>query len=62
MGRIKIGDTTIYEGPIAAVPRKGDDIHHDGEVVRVESVTWQFDTDKGEMTVTLTVGDQSYSF
>jgi hypothetical protein len=61
MVRIKIDDTTLYEGPLVAVPRKGDDIHHDGAVVRIEAVTWQFG-DNGDVTVTLVVGERAYTF
>jgi len=62
MGQIKIGDTTIYDGPIGAVPRKGDEIQHEGSAVRVEGVTWQFGADKHDVTVTLVVGDRPYTF
>jgi hypothetical protein len=62
MVRIKIDDTTIYEGPLVAVPHKGDDIHHNGAVVRIEAVTWQFGGDNSDVTVTLVVGERSYTF
>jgi hypothetical protein len=59
--RILIGDTTVYEGAPVAVPHNGDDIHHNGEVVRVEAVTWDFAT-SGAVQVTLVVGKSSYTF
>ena len=34
--RLQINEETVYEGPSIAVPRVGEEIHHDGKVVRVE--------------------------
>jgi hypothetical protein len=63
MALIKIDDLTIYDGPLVAVPRAGDDIHHRGEVVRVEAVTWQFESATDDtVTVTLGVGKRPYTF
>ncbi len=37
----------IFEGPSRAVPWAEADIHRSGEVVRIEAVFWNFDTDEG---------------
>jgi hypothetical protein len=59
--RLTIDDTTLYEGPTIAVPRAGEDVHHDGKVVRVEAVTWDFRT-ADVVQVALVVGGESYTF
>lgn len=59
--RLQINEPTIYEGAPGAVPRVGDDIHHGGQVVRVEAVVWDF-TGADVVSVTLVVGDRSYTF
>jgi hypothetical protein len=64
--RLQINDETVYEGPTIAVPRVGEEIHHDGEVVRVESLVWDFSgTDPARtyvVSVSITVGSQAYTF
>jgi hypothetical protein len=63
--RLRIKDETIYEGPAIAVPRAGEEIHHEGRVVRVEALTWDFGPDPARssvVTVSLTVGAQQYTF
>lgn len=60
--RLQIGDTAIYEGPPIGVPRVGDDIHRNGEVVRIEAVAWNFDAKDSVVTVTLVVGDRPYTY
>jgi hypothetical protein len=58
-----VNDTkVIYEGEAVAVPRVGDAIHHDGQVVRVESVVWDFAGVDDATTVTLHVGSVPYTF
>jgi hypothetical protein len=59
--RVQIDDKTVYEGPAVAVPRVGDDIHHGGQVVRIEAVTWDFG-DPAVVTVALVVGSEPYTF
>jgi hypothetical protein len=59
--RIQIDGTTIYEGAPIAVPHVGEDIHHGGQVVRIEAVTWDFTT-AGTVQVTLVVGERAYTF
>lgn len=58
--RLQIGDKVIFEGPSMAMPRAGEEIHHDGEVVRVEAVVWNFETE--DVIVTLVVGDRPYTY
>lgn len=60
--RMLIGDETVYDGPAIAVPRVGEDIHHDGEVVRIESVVWNFGGPDGVTSVVLGVGTRPYTF
>jgi hypothetical protein len=63
MAVIKINDEVVYEGPLVAVPREGDEVLRNGEARRVESVTWEFSgTGSDGVTVTLHVGDVSYTF
>jgi hypothetical protein len=59
--RLTIDRTTLYEGPAIAVPRAGEDIHHDGKVVRIEAVTWDF-AEADVVQVALVVGGESYTF
>ena len=42
--RLQVNNKTIYEGPSIAVPRVGEQIHHDGYVSHVLSVEWDFST------------------
>jgi hypothetical protein len=58
---LTIGDKAIYEGPAIAVPRVGEDIQHDGQIVRVESLLWDF-TSADRVSVTLSVGTQPYTY
>jgi hypothetical protein len=59
--RLHIDEATVYEGPPLAVPRAGDDIHHDGEIVRVEAVVWDFGA--GDVvSVGLVAGNRPYTF
>jgi hypothetical protein len=64
--RLQINEKTVYEGPTVPVPRVGEEIHHDGKVVRVEALVWDFasadpaGTDVVE--VALTVGTQPYTY
>jgi hypothetical protein len=60
--RLQIQDRVIYEGGMIAVPRAGDDIHHDDQVVRVEAVVWDFRRTADVVVVTLVVGGQPYTF
>ena len=60
--RLNIGDKAIYEGPAIAVPRVGEDIQHAGQIVRIESLLWDFASADGVVTVTLGVGTQPYTY
>jgi len=64
--RLQINDKTVYEGPTIAVPRVGEEIHHDGKIVRVEGLVWDFAAADSARTyvvnVSLTVGTQPYTF
>jgi hypothetical protein len=59
--RLLIQDEVVYEGDSIPVPRVGEVIHHGGQVVPIESVTWDFG-EAGTVTVTLLVGSQPYTF
>ena len=58
--RIRIEDAVVYEGPAVAVPSRGDRVRHDGKDVPVEATTWEFAGD--QVTVTLVVGEERYTF
>ena len=60
--RLQINGKAVYEGAAIAVPRVGEDIHHDGEVVRIEAVVWDFSGADSVVSVTLLVGGQPYTF
>ncbi|MEP6623194.1 MAG: hypothetical protein ABJC79_02015 [Acidimicrobiia bacterium] len=63
--RLQISDTIVYEGPAIALPRAGEEILHNGEIVRVQALVWDFGgdaTQTGVVTVSLTVGSQPYTF
>ena len=60
--RLKVGDATIYEGAPIAIPRVGEAIKHDGQLVPIEAVAWDFVGADGVVTVTLVVGDRPYTF
>ena len=57
---LQVNDVTVYNGPMCAVPRVSEDIHHHGQVVRVEAVVWKFEGPV--VNVTLLVGGQPYTF
>ena len=60
--RLQIDDESLHEGPAIAVPRVGEDIHHNGEVVRIQSVVWDFGGTDGGVCVTLHIGSEPYTF
>jgi hypothetical protein len=64
--RLRINDETVYEGPTISVPRVGEQINHDGRLVRVEALVWDFGgVDPArtyDVDVSLTVGTQPYTF
>lgn len=64
--RLQINEETVYEGPSIAVPRVGEEIHHDGKVVRVEALAWDFTSVDPERTyivnVSITAGTQPCTF
>jgi hypothetical protein len=63
--RLQIKNQTIYEGPTISVPRAGEEINHDGQIVRVEALVWDFGEDPERtdvVTVSLTVGTQPYTY
>jgi hypothetical protein len=59
--RLHVNDRVIYEGAEISVPRVGDQIHHDDQVVRVEAVVWDF-SGADVVSVGLVLGDQPYTF
>ena len=64
--RLQINEETVYEGPSIALPRVGEEIHHDGKLVRVEALVWDFAAGDPDPTsivnVSLTVGTQPYTY
>jgi hypothetical protein len=59
--RLSIKDETAYEGPAIAIPRVGDDIHQNGQIVRVEAVVWDFGA-SDVVAVSLILGDRPYTY
>jgi hypothetical protein len=64
--RLQINDETVYEGPTIPVPRAGEEIHHGGQVVRVEALQWDFGSGEADrahvVNVSITVGTQPYTY
>jgi hypothetical protein len=64
--RLQVNNKTIYEGPSIAVPRVGEEIHHDGYVSRVLALVWDFSTGDPERSyvanVSMTVGNMAYTY
>ncbi len=58
--RIEIDGKTVYEGEPIIVPRAGDRIKHDGQLVHIEGVEWDLSGDT--VRVTLIVGERPYTF
>ncbi len=58
--RLHIGDRTVYEGPAIAVPRVGDNIHHEGQILPIEAVVWDYADDT--VSVAIVVGTRPYTF
>jgi hypothetical protein len=59
--RLLINDDIAYEGPDIPVPRVGDHLNHDGEVVQIHAVTWDLG-DANVVVVSLGVGTQPYTY
>ncbi len=59
--RLLIQDELLCEGESVPVPRVGELVHHDGQVVPIESVIWDF-RERGSVTVALVVGNRPYTF
>jgi hypothetical protein len=60
--RIEIDNKVAYEGPAGPVPRVGDDIKHDGNIVRIDSVVWDFSDAGDVIRVTIGIADRPYTF
>ena len=64
--RLQVNKKTIYEGPAIAVPRVGDQIHHDGYVSHVLTVEWDFSTGHPDRSyvanVSVTVANMAYTY
>lgn len=59
--RLLGGGAAVYEGELVLVPRVGDGIQHDDQVVQIEVVTWDSRDDEA-VIVTLLVGNRPYTF
>jgi hypothetical protein len=59
--RMSINDEKIYDGAPMSVPRVGDEVRHNDEVVRVTAVVWEFVGDE-DIAVQLLTGERSYTF
>lgn len=64
--RLQVNNKTIYEGPSIAVPRVGEQVHHDGYVSHVLSLVWDFSTGDPERSyvanVSITVANMAYTY
>ena len=59
---IVVDGTVVFRGETSAIPREGDRLVHNGDVVRVQSVTWNFGTDQSTVTVDVAIGEREYTF
>jgi len=59
---ILVDGTVVFRGESAAVPREGDQLVFNGNVVRVQSVTWTFGEDLASFSVDVAVVDREYTF
>jgi hypothetical protein len=59
---IVVDGAVVFRGDITAVPREGDRIVYDGDVMRVQSVTWNFGDDLSTVSVEVAIGDREYTF
>jgi archaellum component FlaG (FlaF/FlaG flagellin family) len=59
---ILVDGTVVYRGDLTAVPREGDRLVHNGDVVRVQSVTWRFGEDQSTVDVEVAIGEREYTF
>jgi hypothetical protein len=58
---IVVDGTVVFRGETPAVPREGDRLVHNGEVVRVQSVTWTFGEDQSSVSVEVAIADREYT-
>jgi hypothetical protein len=58
--RLLINEDLAYEGADIPVPRVGDHLRLDGEVVQIHAVTWDL-SDTAVVVVSLVVGTQPYT-
>jgi hypothetical protein len=58
---IVVDGTVVFRGDTTAVPREGDRVVHNGDVVRVQSVTWRFGEDQSSVSVEVAIGDREYT-
>jgi hypothetical protein len=59
---IVVDGSVVFRGDITAVPREGDRIVYNGDVVRVQSVTWKFGEDLSTVSVDVAIGEREYTF
>jgi hypothetical protein len=59
--RLHIQDVLVYEGDAIPIPRVGDVIYREDELVPIESVTWDF-RDSEAVIVGLVVGNRPYTY
>jgi hypothetical protein len=59
---IVVDGVVVFRGETTAVPREGDRLVYNGDVVRVQSVTWNFGDDRSTITVDVAVGEREYTF
>jgi hypothetical protein len=58
---IVVDGTVVFRGDTTAVPREGDLLEYNGEVVRVQSVTWRFGADQSTVSVEVAIADREYT-
>lgn len=58
---IVVDGTVVFRGETTAVPREGDHLVYNGEVVRVQSVTWTFGEDQSSVSVDVAIADREYT-
>jgi hypothetical protein len=62
--RLRIEESTVYEGEVVAVPRVGDRIRRGDEDENVQAVVWDYQSGANEhvILVDLIVGSQPYTY
>jgi hypothetical protein len=59
---IVVDGAVLFRGETSAIPREGDRLVYNGDVVRVKSVTWKYGEDRSTVAVEVAIGEREYTF